>query len=372
VPELAPLFDVSRRHLDALNGSFGIMQHAIGSEPDPAHGSCTDDVARALQVDLLHASEIGWPAVADSARRNLAFLTAAFDGATGRFRNFRTHDGTWTAGPGSEDAQGRAIHALGDTVAAAPDNDLAQGAASLFRRALPAALRLSALRAQASVLLACDARLRGGHEPDVESGVRALAPRFAAQFKASTAPDWPWPESRLTYENALPARALIVTGRRLPTPGMTGNGLRALDWLIDVQTAPGGWLTPIGNAWWPRDGERSRFDQQPIEATALLLAADAALAVTGDPRYRAAMEQAYGWFLGRNDIGVQLADPLRGACRDGLTPSGANANEGAESTLMWLTALERIRALRKGGRPAWERSTERSAGSAVHGALARA
>ena len=40
----APLLPVSREHLDALTGPFGIMQHAILSRPDPAHGSCTDDV----------------------------------------------------------------------------------------------------------------------------------------------------------------------------------------------------------------------------------------------------------------------------------------------------------------------------------------
>jgi len=351
VPELAPLSDVNRQHLATLGGPFGITQHAVGSEPDPSHGSCTDDVARALQVDLLHASRIGWPAVADSARRNIAFLTNAFDAATGRFRNFRADEGTWTAGSGSEDAHGRAMHALGDTVAAAPDDDLTERAAALFRRALPAALELSALRAQASVLLACDARLHGGHDPDTETGVRALGLRFGARFEASIGSDWPWPESRLTYENALPVRALIVTGRRLPASGMTRNGLLVLDWLIDVQTASGGWFSPIGNGWWPRAGARSRFDQQPIEAATLLLAADAALAATGDERYRAAMERGYAWFLGRNDVGVQLADPARGACHDGLSPSGANANEGAESTLMWLTALERIRILREGRTP---------------------
>jgi len=325
------------------------MQHARGSEPDPAHGSCTDDVARALQVDLLHARRIGWPVVADSARRSMAFLTSAFDTATGRFMNFRAADGTWVRGSGSEDSHGRAIHALGDVVAEAPDVALAGGAASLFRRAVPAALRLSALRAQASTLLACDAFLRGADDAEIEAGFRILALDFGARFEASIAPAWPWPERCLTYENALPARALIVAGQRLASAEMADRGLRILDWLIDAQTADDGRLTPIGNGWWFRAGARSRFDQQPIEATALLLAAEVALEMTGDDRYRATMERAYAWFLGRNDVGVELADPVRGACRDGLGPRGANANEGAESTLMWLTALEHIRALREPG-----------------------
>ena len=41
-----------------------------------------------------------------------------------------------------------------------------------------------------------------------------------------------------------------------------------------------------------------------------------------------------------------MADPARGACCDGLTRTGVNMNEGAESTLMWLIAAEHIRAVR--------------------------
>ena len=85
---------------------------------------------------------------------------------------------------------------------------------------------------------------------------------------------------------------------------MVEDGLDVLDWLIAVQTAPAGHLSPIGNGWWPRGGEKSRFDQQPIEATALLLAAEVAYQVTGDERYRSAMERAYAWFLGDNDLGL--------------------------------------------------------------------
>jgi hypothetical protein len=61
------------------------------------------------------------------------------------------------------------------------------------------------------------------------------------------------------------------------------------------------------------------------------------------------MERAYAWFLGANDRRVSLADPARGACRDALTPDGVNQNEGAESTLMWLMAVEHIRASRSAG-----------------------
>jgi hypothetical protein len=332
-----------------MSDEIGIMQHAIGSRPDPDHGYCTDDVSRALQVDLLHQRELGWSAVAGSAWRNLRFLTDAFVERTGQFRNFRLVGGAWIDAPGSEDCQGRALHALGDAIATAGDPTLVQAAASLFERALPQADRLGALRATASVVLACDAVLRGDARDPVAATMRRLAERLLAAFEPAMGDTWPWPEPVLTYENGLVVRALIVAGTRQRDPRMLHTGLRVLDWLITVQTAPGGHLSPVGNRWWIRDGARARFDQQPIEATSLLLAAEAARAGTGDQRWAGVMEWAYAWFLGRNDLGIPVADPARGASYDGLMPDGVNANQGAESTLMWLTALEHVRAARRDG-----------------------
>ena len=57
---LTRLHPISRRHLETLSGDLGIMQHARGTKPDPAHGYCVDDVARSLEVDLLHARGLGW------------------------------------------------------------------------------------------------------------------------------------------------------------------------------------------------------------------------------------------------------------------------------------------------------------------------
>lgn len=343
---LAPLHPVSRRHLEALTGDLGIMQHAIGARPDPAHGYCVDDVARALQVDLLHAHVLGWPAVSDSARRSLRFLEEAFDDSTGRFRNFRTVAGEWVAGKASEDSQGRAMLAIGETIGDAPDDEMRGSATRLWERALPAIARLTALRAQASVVLGCEAVLRAGPNEAARTVLARFARSLDRRFRGKASSDWFWPEDDLTYENALLPRCLIVAGRRLGSADMVGTGIQAIDWLLSVQTSAGGHLSPIGNEWWRRRGVRSRFDQQPIEATALLLAAEAALEATGESRFEAAMELAYAWFLGRNDLGRSVANPARGAAFDGLTPSGLNTNQGAESTLMWLMAAEHIRAHR--------------------------
>ena len=348
MPESYPLFPVNRRHLEVLTNEIGIMQHAQGAGPDPAHGYCTDDVARALMVDLLHQHELGWQAVAPSVERNVTFLTEAFVETTGRFRNLRQWDGAWLDVPGSEDADARALQALGEVMASAPAVALRDDAATLFERALPTASQVSSSRPRAAVMLACEAAVRSG----LSNVVAAVYPRVTDDLgqsftECATDTDWPWPEALVTYENELPPQALIVAGRRFDRPRLVRAGLRVLDWLIEAQTSADGQLRSVGNAgWWPRGGRAARFDQQPISTTTLLLAAEAAFEETADPRYRDAMESAYGWFLGQNDAHAPVADPTTGAGADGIGPAGVSRNQGAESTLMWLIALEHMRALR--------------------------
>jgi len=348
VSDQAPLYPVSRRHLEAITDEIGIIQHARGPLPDLTHGYCTDDVARALLVDLLHAPELGWAEVAPSAWRAIRFLESAFADDNGRIRNFRGRAGEWLSGPSSEDAHGRAMLALGEAVGVVADDRFRNLAASLFERGLPGVAQLSFMRPQAAALIGCDAALRNGLDGGTEAAYQRLAATLWQAVESGTRPGhWPWPEPQLTYENGLIPRALIIAGHRLGDPAKVRRGLDLLDWLVDVETSAAGHLSVVGNAgWWTRDGVRARFDQQPIEATALLLAAETAFELTGDEDHRSTMERCYGWFLGRNDRDKVIALPERGACYDGLTPSGVNRNQGAESCLMWLIALERIRRLR--------------------------
>jgi hypothetical protein len=103
---------------------------------------------------------------------------------------------------------------------------------------------------------------------------------------------------------------------------------------------------PIGNrGFYRRGAEPARFDQQPIEAQTMVSACIEAYHVTGHQWWKQQARRAFEWFLGRNDLGVALYDPLTGGCCDGLTPEGANVNEGAESTLAFLVSLTELRLL---------------------------
>jgi hypothetical protein len=346
-PGKRPLYPVSRVHLDALSTDLGIWQHARGAEPERQFGYCTDDVARAIIVDVLHSRELGWPAVDASVQRSLRFVQKAYDHTSGRFLNFRDADGVWLDVAASEDCHARALVGLAAVMGEVPGTDLADQARRLFLRALPASLSFGALRPVSATLLACDSVMKAGLSAEAGPAFDLLAARLVELVGEPTT-EWPWSEPILTYENPLVPRALIAAGLRLGQPALIARGCSVLDWLIDVQTSESGKFSPIGNkTWWPRTAGRSQFDQQPIEAGSMIDAAADAYRATGRQRYLYAAENAYGWFLGDNDVGVPLAIPASGGCQDGLTQWGPNENQGGESTLMWLTALEQIRDLRR-------------------------
>ncbi len=344
-PAGSPPPGVVRIHLDELTGPFGIYQHANGQAPNPGHGCCTDDVARAAIVDVLHGRVLGRSAVAGSLARGLQFLIEAVVPATDRFRNFRDADGNWLERVGSTDAHARAVQALGIIAGDAADDPTSMIAGRLLEQVLPVSLELHALRPWAHVILGCIAALAGPRPaPAARIVLEELAGRLFDAFEA-TDMDWPWPEPVVTYENAILAQALVAAGDWLRYPRMVERGLLTLDWLIDAQTAPAGHLDLVGNrGWWWRGSMPARFDQQPIDAAALVEACAAAWRITASPVWLTEMLRAYAWFSGSNAVGIAVADPARGGCGDGLGALGVNANQGAESTLAWLSATEWVRA----------------------------
>jgi hypothetical protein len=197
-------------------------------------------------------------------------------------------------------------------------------------------------RAIAFVIIGINAYLsRDSSNSQVIRMRKILADRLMAWFRSSATEDWPWCEDILSYDNARLLQALLLSGQGLPDSEMLEMGLRALDWLRQVQTdETGRHFTAIGNdGWLTRDGEKAQFDQQPIEAAAMVDACIEAFNCTRDEEWIAYAYSCLNWYQGENDLGIPLCDYATGGCRDGLEAQGANENQGAESTLCWLMAL---------------------------------
>ena len=331
VPE--PKFD----HLLRLTDGRGTFEHACFAEPRPEHGYCTDDMARVLVVATREPKSSG--DVNRLAGVAVRFLNDAQSYA-GPCRNRMNRGRRWEDEPALKDWWGRCIWGLG-TAAAHSDVALVRRLAVIqFERATkvrspwPRAMAFAALGAAELLSVEPDHRV-----------ARALLTDYADTVaKPNGDAAWPWPESRLTYANAVIPEAMIAAGVSLDDWTLRQQGLDLLGWLLENETADDH-LSPTPVAGRGLDDVRPAFDQQPIEVSTL---ADAcARAATIDPAsiWPDGVRAAAGWFMGNNDAQQVMWDPETGGGFDGLHADGVNRNQGAESSLAVLSTLQHARYL---------------------------
>lgn len=337
--ELPPL---KLDHLRHLTDDTGIFQHAIFTVPNYREGYTTDDNARALMVSVL-LEEVGNKESADLSTRYLAFIWHAFNEKTKRFRNFMDYQRNWLEESGSDDSHGRALWSLGVVLAHSDIPTLHNMAGRIFQQSLLSILDTTSPRAWAFALLGIHEYLLLFDGDRRASQVQAeLAGKLLSLYKVNKTEKWHWFEDKLTYCNAALSHAILLCGESLSNAEMMSVGLESLTWLAELQHSDTGGthFVPIGsNGFYPRGGDRARFDQQPIEAQAMVSACLEAYRITKDKKWHVEARHAFEWFLGRNDLHLLVYDPTTGGCRDGLHPDRLNENQGAESTLAFLQSL---------------------------------
>ncbi len=341
--ELPPL---KLDHLHHLTDETGILQHAIFTIPNYREGYTTDDNARALMVSAL-LEELGIKEATQLETRYLAFLWYAFNTETKRFRNFMDYRRNWLEKTGSDDSHGRALWALGTVLGLSTTPTLHNMAGRVFQQSLLAILETTSPRAWAFALIGIHEYLeRYAGDSRASQVLQELAGRLLKLYQENRADGWNWFENKLTYCNAALSHAILLSGQSIPNTPMTEAGLESLIWLADIQRADaeGKHFVPIGsNGFYEKGGERPRFDQQPVEAQAMVSACLEAYRITREKNWYNESRRAFEWFLGRNDLHLPVYDPTTGGCRDGLHPDRPNENQGAESTLAFLQSLLELR-----------------------------
>lgn len=327
-------------HLERLTTADGLIQHAIHEVPDPTHGYSIDDSARALIVCLWHYNLYQDPAVLKLADIYFNFLVRAQTN-TGAFHNFVSFVGEILDHEGSEDSQARAVWALGETIALHPDEKIRSQARDLLEKTtIDRHHKHSYIRAKAYVLLG----LVAAGETD---RARVWADQLVAAYQANRSDDWQWFENNLRYANGILPYALAKAAILLNDQELIKISAESFDWL-DTVSRENGVPAPIGqDGWYYRGQTKAIYDQQPLEAADMVLAAAELATATNDQKYSQLALEWLSWYFGHNTAGVSMIDKNTDGIFDGITPTGVNLNQGAESIVTYLLAYLATSVLRK-------------------------
>ena len=325
-------------HLKRLTDNTGLIQHAKYIVPDRHTGYCLDDNARAMMLcswayNLLKNDD------ARELLSNYLSFTHYMQRPDGKFHNFMDYQRRYTDEIGSDDSFGRAVQGLGYIIWRPPNQAYRALALDCFQNAVPNIRGLN-LRGKALAMLGLIAYLRVYQSDEgVSFLLKECADHLVNMYENRKDKDWQWFEEILSYDNAVIPTALFQTYSILHNDTYLQVAKETLEFL-EKNTFQDEHLSIIGtNGWYTKGKERAKFDQQPIDAAAMVLAFQSAYRVTKDNDYLKKMKTSFYWFLGENDMGMSLYDFETKGCADGLMLEGVSSNQGGESTVSFLTAL---------------------------------
>lgn len=327
-------------HIRNLTDHTGIIQHAIYDIPNRKEGYCIDDNSRAMLLMVL----AGKDQQNETARRLLPIYVGFvhyMQNSDGTFRNFMCYDRTCYEKVGSEDSFGRTLMSLGYLVRECDIDTLVKPAKEIFERAAAHCDDLVSIRGMANSIIGLCQYVQFNHPDDLRKEmVTRLADKMVDQYHRNRDGEWRWFESILSYDNAILPLALFhayeLTGKEIYL-----RVARITLQFLESKVFDNGTLRPVGNnGWLEKGGSAARFDQQGIDAMAMVLCYHQAYSITREKSWLPRMFDSFQWFLGKNDLELSLYDPESGGCADGLQETGINYNKGAESTLAyWISHM---------------------------------
>lgn len=331
-------------YVSFLTDEHGILEHSKRNEKDYVEGYATDDAARGLIVAIHYGDK-------KLAKQYMAFLLSAIH--EHQVYCDKDHDGTWRK-LGVGDWFGRTFWAACYALRHGPTASLRTQAGEVIAQLLPSARQITTVRTQSFMLLG----LCLLQELEVETWrnerdelLEFYLKPITESYQANQTAQWHWVESRLLYDNAIVPYALLEVARVYNRADAQELGLILLDFILDhTFDVQANHFHFVGNkGWLERGKEKAAYDEQPIEAASTTLACVAAYQVTGMSYYREMAGKAIAWYHGDNVLRRPLYNTSRHSVYDGITASGLNENQGAESILSYLLASLAYAKLKREG-----------------------
>ncbi|MEM3113141.1 MAG: glycosyltransferase [Candidatus Pacearchaeota archaeon] len=329
---------INTKHIRKMTDNFGIMQFSKYTSPDIDSGYTLDDNARALIVAGKLYLKSRNKKFLRLISTYLSFIRYVLN-YDGKLFNIVSKEKMIDKNSWSEEAQGRAIKSLGYilSIQGIPEN-IKKEAKSLFFASLSGAKEIKAPRALSSLISGLYYYNKENYSQKIIGLIKNYSQRLVDLYESNKEKNWKWFEPVLTYSNCKIPRALLHSYIATQDKKYLDIGLESLNFLLS-KTFEGKIFVPIGqNGWYKKEKRRSYFDQQPIDAASMVETLTLAYKITNNPEYEKKSLIAFNWFLGNNTLNQIIYDEQTGGCYDGLGKEAINLNQGAESTLSYLTA----------------------------------
>ncbi len=323
-------------HLINLTDNTGIIEHAKHSVPDRASGYTLDDNSRALVVAAKHFNKFNSEQSLKLIGTYLGFIYHA-QKKNGNFHNRMGYDKRFVKEE-SEDSFGRAVWALGVTIGSKVNENLKSSAKFIFDNAIENIYKLKNIRPKAFSIMGLYEYYKVHKHEDIIEKIKYLADSLLSEYKRCSTDDWKWFEPSITYSNGKIPQALFLAYELLRKDKYLKVAEESLDFLTSLVMINNKLVLIGHNGWYNHGKERAFYDQQPVDASAMVQVYTTAYRITGKNDYYDKAAIAYNWFLGKNSINQIIYDESTGGCYDGLLPGCVNLNQGAESTVSHLLA----------------------------------
>ncbi|MBN2890270.1 MAG: glycosyltransferase family 4 protein [Bacteroidales bacterium] len=339
---LLPPFSLA--HIKRMTDDTGIIQHAKFGIPNLKEGYCLDDNARALLMALMAFKQKKDYQALEFCPIYLSYIHF-MQNKDGTFKNFLSFNRNFLDEVGSEDSFGRTIWALGFMLANPPNDSYYEIGKMIYLNAYPNFEKLKSIRSIANTIVGISYYLRSNPSDEgMIEVLKRLTAVLTGHFEKCSDGKWNWFEDLLAYDNAMLPLALLHSAEILNDNKIREIAISSMDFLTEI-TMYSGYLSIIGNEQWhKKGGEHSKFAQQPLDALAMVLMFHQAHHLTKDKSYLKKLFTSFMWFLGDNDLRMNLYDFETKGCCDGLESYGVNRNQGAESilayTISYLTVLK--------------------------------
>ena len=327
--------EIKLDHVVNMTDDFGMIQFANNTTPDINSGYTIDDNSRALIATILHNKIFNSQISSTLSNTYLKFIEYCQE-ENGWFNNIINYDKT--IGNKSGDAFGRTIWALGYTIDKSNNPEQIQKAEALIKKSLNTVEEIKSPRAIAFAIIGLYHYNKKIPKEETATLIKKLADFLVECYKTESSEDWHWFEEILTYSNSKLPESLYLayeTTKNQEYLEIAEESLKFLTELIFIDDK----LCLIGqNGWCKKNGKRAFFDQQPVDASSLVHTFLTAYSITNNKKYYEKAILSFNWFFGKNHLNQIVYDETTGGCFDGVGEHSLNLNQGAESTLSYLTA----------------------------------